>query len=155
MAPQPQLLFYGRPGAGYGLAYRTNLALAAPWTEWLRFTLTNRLAAFEYPLTPGAGSFWRAFEFRAEPPRLSVEPGISSGLGLRLGGCPGAAYGVETAPGISNPLEWQSWTNFTLTNTSKLLLWPPNAEPQRFFRGSRANPDIREPIASFGLNDHG
>lgn len=133
MAPQPQLLLYGRPGAGYGLAYRTNLAPAVPWTEWLRFTLTNRLAAFENPPTSGAGSFWRAFAFRAKPPRLAWQPG--SGPGVCLDGWPGAAYGVETAPRISHPLGWQSWTNFTLTNTSKLLLWPPKAEPQRFFRG--------------------
>jgi subtilase family serine protease len=135
MSPEPQLLIYGRPGAGYALEYRTNLASAGPWTEWLRLTQTNRLVTLENPPLRIPGSFWRAFEFRAEPPKLAWQPGIGTGVGLRLSGWPGTAYGVETTTAITNPPIWQSWTNFALTNTSRMLLWPTTAEPQRFFRG--------------------
>ncbi len=135
VSPEPQLLIYGRPGAGYALEYRTNLTSFGSWTEWLRFTQTNRLATLGNPPLPGAGSFWRAFEFRAEPPKLAWQPAIGTAVGLRLSGWPGTAYGVETTTAITTPPIWQSWTNFTLTNTSRMLLWPTTAEPRRFFRG--------------------
>ena len=135
VSSEPQLLIYGRPGAGYALEYRTNLASVGPWTEWLRLTQTNRLVTLENLPMPGVSSFWRAFEFRAEPPKLAWQPGIGTGVGLRLGGWPGTAYGVETTTAITTPPIWQTWTNFTLTNTSRMLFWPTTAEPQRFFRG--------------------
>jgi subtilase family serine protease len=133
LADHPLLLLYGRPGAGYALEYRSNSASGGPWKEWLRFTLTNRVATFADPPVPGIGSFWRAFEFRAEPPRLAVEPQATPYFGLRLEGWPGAAYGIETTPAFGSP--WQVWTNFTLTNAAQSLRWTNTGEPQRFFRG--------------------
>lgn len=138
LAPQPRLLLYGRPGAGYALQSRTNAVSTGPWTEWQRFTLTDRVAAFDSPPVPGLGSFWRAYEFRAEPPRLTLEPGPEPQLTLRLAGWPGVAYDLETTTALGLP--WQTWTNFTLTNAVQTFPWPAATGPQRFFRGTAREP---------------
>ena len=61
------LILYGRPGAGYALQGSTN-PVSGLWTEWTRFTLTNRLVTL-----PVAGSnapvfFYRAWEYKAGTP---------------------------------------------------------------------------------------
>jgi hypothetical protein len=133
LTPQPRLLLYGRPGAGYALEYRTNSAGSGAWTEWQRHTLAGRVAGFGEPPTPGIGSFWRAHEFRAEPPRLSLAGTLSAGFSLRLEGWPGTAYGLETTAALGLP--WQSWTNFMLTDPMHSFHWINPGDTQRFFRG--------------------
>jgi hypothetical protein len=61
------LTLYGRPGAGYALQGSTN-CLSGPWTEWTRFTLTNRFVTLPAVGTNAPASFCRAWEYNAAAP---------------------------------------------------------------------------------------
>jgi len=128
-----RLVVYGRPGAAYALEYRTNTVQTGPWTEWMRFRQVERVATFDDPPTPGVGSFWRAWESRAEAPRLTLLTDPTPSFSLQFEGWPGTAYSIETSAGLGLP--WQTWTNFTLTNATEVFPWPNASEPHRFFRG--------------------
>ena len=60
--PTPALILYGRPGATFGIEYKTNLVAGVPWTQLVRVTQTNLSQTIDGLVTGQAMIFYRAFE---------------------------------------------------------------------------------------------
>ena len=115
---------YGRPGAGYAIEIKSN-SLDTAWVEYSRIPLPDRLQTFAVVsnLSP---SFYRAYEFQADPPLLVLQSQQGSTYSFLFYGKPGTRYMVDTATSSTEPVEWtpvrsmllaNSWMYFTVTNT--------------------------------------
>jgi|GEM_PF-1647902 len=133
--PPPQITLYGRPGAIYSLLANSNL-LGGVWSEFARLPQTNRSVWITPANISAPQTFYRALEFKAEPPTLSIRPLSGSLYNLQLSGWPGVLYGLETTPQLGVGALWTPLTQFTLTNTSQNIPWTNTGGPSRFFRGT-------------------
>ena len=131
----PPLTLYGRPEAVYAILSSSNL-MAESWNGFTQFTLITRFITLAPTDYPAPAKFYRAMELKAEPPGLTLYPGVGSMLNLQLSGWPGVLYGLESSPRLGSGAIWIPVTQFTLTNTTQTVPWTNAGEPQRFFRGT-------------------
>jgi subtilase family serine protease len=130
----PDVIVYGRPGATYSLLANTNLLLN-DWAGVAEFVQTNRVLILG-PASGGApATFYRALEFKPEPPIQSPQSTGGSLLNLKLSGWPGVYFSLETAPESGIGTAWTASTQFILTNSSQTILWTNIGGPAKFFRG--------------------
>lgn len=127
------LTLYGRPGRSYAVESRPELLPSTAWDYLLRFPLTNRSVTFGVAIVPES-SFYRAYEFTADPPLLELPPASGAVRSFLLYGKPGAHYTLQTTTNLLAPIIWLPSLNITLTNSSQLLTPPNTGERARFFR---------------------
>jgi hypothetical protein len=128
----PEVTLYGRPGAIYSWLETTNIQ-SGTWTEFARLPLTNRSMVLAQTGAVVA-TFFRALEWKAEPPRISLVPNGGPLLSFRLQGWPAIRYSVETSAELGASALWLPVTEFVLTNTTKTIILTNAGERQRFFR---------------------
>jgi hypothetical protein len=149
--PDKTLTLYGRPGGSYAVESRGTLAPSDPWAFLQRFPLTNRYRTFPVPAPPPT-SFYRAYEFQAEPPLLEGgTPGPGGALPTMLVyGKPGESYTLERAISVSGQTSWIEVLSFTMANSWQFIEVPAGTG-SLFFR-VRQNPTVPVLLSILAVN---
>jgi hypothetical protein len=118
----------------YAIEYANVLASADSWKLWTRVPMTALTASFQPPPSAAAATFYRAYEFKADPPLLEarIQPGCARSV--MLFGKPGTSYSLEYKTSLSSPANWQPWMNLPLTNSFSAVNAPLPQEPNIFYR---------------------
>lgn len=100
------LMLYARPNATYAIEYANALSGSNRWTSWVRVPMTDLSTTLQptQPIEPSV--FYRAYEFRADPPILEVQLAPDESRTLLLYGKPGASYAVEYKTNIFGAGGW-------------------------------------------------
>jgi hypothetical protein len=131
IANVPQVTLYGNPGASYAIDSCTDLLT---WKLSARIPMTNLYQTV--PLHPvGPLTFYRAFEFSADPPLLDVNASMSNAT-VVLYGRNNTNYVVDAAINLVNPT-WQTIAAFQLTNSFWFTNVTAMTNHQMFFRAKR------------------
>lgn len=115
---------YGRPGASYAIELKSN-SINTAWMDYSRIPLADKSKTFAVVsnLSP---SFYRAYEFQADPPSLDLLGQEGSTYSFVFYGKPGTRYMVDTAASSTEPVQWlpvrsmllaNSWMYFSVTNS--------------------------------------
>ena len=130
------LTLYGLPNSAYAIEYANVLASADSWKLWTRVPMTAFTANLQLPQALESAAFYRAYEFKADPPLLEARVGTGGGRSLMLFGKPGTSYSLQYKTSLSAPGNWQSWVSVPLTNSFTTVNAPVNGEPNIFFRAN-------------------
>lgn len=118
---------YGKPGSSYAVQYSTNLG--AGWSLLQRVPLTN-LVQFVDLNRPDNIVFFRAFEFKADPPLMEAGLAPNRNLSLLVYGKPGNQFALESATSLSGVVSWAPTPlTFTLTNSFRFMEAPGPSNP--------------------------
>jgi hypothetical protein len=110
------LTVYGIPGLSYGIQSSTNLA-QNNWTHVMRVPMTNLFKVFSEMDTNQATIFYRAYEFKADPPLLEAQMSSNQTRGLVIYGKAGTQYELQSSSSLSGPVTWNPLLTVTLTNS--------------------------------------
>ncbi len=127
------VMIYGRPGGSYAVESRSDLSQNSDWEHLFRLPLTNRWATFIAP-PMGDLSFFRAYEFEADPPILELNRGSGAAQSLLLYGKPGSRYVLQSTANLSTPAVWLPKFDIVLTNSFRLWDAANTGERARFFQ---------------------
>jgi hypothetical protein len=65
--------------------------------------------------------FYRAHEFKVNPPLLEAKAADQTGRRVLVFGQPGAQYALESTPNLSGVVIWSPVLSYTLTNSFKYI----------------------------------
>lgn len=120
------LVLYGIPGDSYQIQSSTNLARS--WSNYLLVPMTNLTQMIPYQTPAGAGEFFRAYSFNADPPILQASL-AGARRSLLAYGIPGTNYTVLAATNLASPIAWSPVFSYTLTNSFQYLTNLDNSSP--------------------------
>ena len=123
------LTLYGRLGASYEIQYSFGLT---GWTDWMRVPMTGRADTFHNLDASGAATFYRAYEFVANPPALDWWP-ANQNRTLIAYGAPGTNYLLQFSTNLA-AAAWYPLSNYTLSNSFQFFSNLPNTSPTLFYR---------------------
>ena len=110
-------MLYGKPGASYAIQSSTTPGNAFAWTTLTRIPLAQSFVSVPVADLGQASIFYRAFEFKADPPLLEALLHPDQTRSLLLFGLPSLQYTLEYNGNVSNVAGWHPWLNYTLTNS--------------------------------------
>jgi len=147
------LRLLGKPGASYAVEYQTGLTGGGGWQLWLRLPLTNSFTTLQPPQPAAPSVFYRAYEFRADPPILAPQPTVDGSRAFLLYGKPGASYAVEYRTNLLGAGEWQLQARVPMTGSFAALPPAPAGPQELFYRAYQftASPPILEALRA---SDH-
>jgi hypothetical protein len=128
------LTLYGRPNLAYAIEYANVLSSADSWKLWTRVPMTAFTANLQPSQSIEPAAFYRAYEFKADPPLLEARAGAGGTRSLMLFGKPGTSYSLEYKTSLSPGSTWQSWNSLPLTNSFGAVNAPITADSQIFYR---------------------
>ena len=136
------LLLYGKPGASYAVEYQTGLSGAGGWLHWVRIPMTNSFTTLRPPQPVQPSVFYRAYEFRADPPLLEARLAPDGSRSFLLYGKPGASYAVEYKTNLFGAGGWQLLGRVPMTDSFSPLAGPPSGLPSLFYRAYEFTADL-------------
>jgi hypothetical protein len=142
------LMLYGRPNAAYAIEYANALSDPNSWSFWVRVPMTG-LSATLAPTQPAEPAvFYRAYEFKADPPVLEAQLAADGTRTLLLYGKPGASYAVEYKTNLFPAGGWLSWARVPLVNSFTTVGAAQTGAPNIFYRAYEfvAAPPILEAL---------
>jgi hypothetical protein len=131
------LIVQGVPGFSYPILSTTNFSPPINWTVFTNLTLTSAVEYINLGPLPGQPEFFAVGVGVPAPPALAASPGNGSGPVLTLSGISGTQYIIQSAPSLSPPVAWSTWTNVTLTNPVQTISLGPPAGQMQFFRAGQ------------------
>ena len=131
------LIVQGVPGLSYAILSTASFSPPINWTVVTNLTLTSAVEYINLGPLPGQPEFFVVEAAPPPPPSLAVSPGNGSGPVLTLSGNSGTQYIIQSAPSLSPPVAWTTWTNVTLTNPVQTISLGPPAGQMQFFRAEQ------------------
>jgi hypothetical protein len=125
------LTLYGRPGGSYSVETKLDFSISNTFAFLLHFPLTNRFWTFPVS-APVPSSFYRAYEFQADPPLLEYPTGVFNSAQLLIYGRPGANYTLDRAVSSGGLTSWVEVVTFTMTNSWQFVGLAPEMETSLF-----------------------
>jgi hypothetical protein len=127
------LILYGRPWSSYAVQSAARLSGEVQWTLIQRIPLTNTFKVLPLAHAGSSSVYYRAQDYRAEPPVLEIGAAAPSRRTLLAFGVPGRRYTLQQATSLHPPISWLPATQIQLTNGFQLLNLP-NPASTLFYR---------------------
>jgi hypothetical protein len=130
------LVLYGKPWASYNIQSATDLAEPGAWSDFIRVPMTDLVRMFSGLDTNKAIVFYRAYEFKSDPPLLEAQL-VNQNRSLLVYGIPGTNYVVQFSTNLSPAVAWYPLLTYTLTNSFQYITNIGNSSPIIFYRLKR------------------
>lgn len=128
-----ELVLYAKPSRSYAIEATGVLSNSNSWPIFTYFPMTNTYANVPVDEPDNKVAFYRAREFAPAQPVLDIVLRADGSHYLLLYGVPGESYRIEYAVNINFPIDWQTATEVTLTNSFEILEGITN-ENIKFYR---------------------
>ncbi len=134
----PNLTLYGIPWHSYLVQQMDTTIPGALWQLFLYVPLTN--AFLEISAAPPANLVYRATDFVADPPLLTLAPVPDVDVQMVLYGATNKTYEIQSATNLTKTTLWTS--NAVAVMTNAFRIFPPGVadKPKTFFRAQQIAP---------------
>ncbi|HET7625606.1 MAG TPA: hypothetical protein VFM25_10105 [Verrucomicrobiae bacterium] len=119
-----QLTLYGKSWMSYQIECSTNLSNPFAWKPVRHFAQTNIFTTLTGLTAPSPDTFYRAMEFKPDPPVLDALLQTNRNRVLLGYGRPGTAYSVLANTNLSDVVAWKPVANYSLTNSFHFINVP-------------------------------